>query len=224
MVRIGEPKPEGVQFLSTQQAQLEGGFDLKIQDVIEMQDGMAHSFRAFFASAPVGTEKRMIQSMLSTVEPRIQVQKLEVSNLDQVKEPLRIELEYLLPRAVKADPKDRSQTLRRPGFWEKYFFSIDYLSKRQTPFVWESEFQFQTITRIKSEAGRSLVSDAVSRKESNKFFDWELDSSSDDKFFEIITKARRKPGLRPAEEYVECYDKMEEFGRNVDLELKVEWK
>ncbi len=224
LVRIGEPKPEGVQFLSTQQAQLEGGFDLKIQDVIEMQDGMAHSFRAFFASAPVGTEKRMIQSMLSTVEPRIQVQKLEVSNLDQVKEPLRIELEYLIPRAVKADPKDRSQTLRRPGFWEKYFFSIDYLSKRQTPFEWESEFQFQTITRIKSETGRSLVSDAVSRTESNKFFDWELNSSSDDKFFEIITKARRKPGLRPAEDYVECFDKMEEFGRNVDLELKVEWK
>ncbi len=224
LVRIPEPQSTELQFASEQQAQLEGGFDLKIQDVVEMRYGMAHSFRAFFAGAPAGTEKRMIQSMLTTVEPRIQVQKLRVVNLDRVKEPLKIELEYLLPRAVKADANNKSQIVRRPGLWEKYFFSVDYLSKRHTPFEWENAFQFQSITRMKSEPGRALVSETIARKETNEFFDWELKTSSDDKSFEIVTNARRKPGLRPAEKYSRCYEEMEKFDQNVDVELKVQWK
>jgi tetratricopeptide (TPR) repeat protein len=224
LVRIPEPKTTGIQFASEQQAQLDGGFDLKIQDVVEMRYGMAHSFRAFFAGAPAGTEKRMIQSMLTTVEPRIQVQKLRVLNLDRVQEPLKIELEYLVPRAVKADANVRSQTVRRPGLWEKYFFSVDYLSKRHTPFEWENEFQFQAITRMNSEPSRALVSEAITRKENNEFFDWELKTGSDEKSFEIITNARRKPGLRPAEKYAQCYEEMEKFDQSVDVELKVQWK
>jgi hypothetical protein len=166
----------------------------------------------------------MIQSMLTTVEPRIQVQKLRVVNLDLVKEPLKIELEYLVPRAVKADANNKSQIVRRPGLWEKYFFSVDYLSKRHTPFEWENAFQFQSITRMKSEPGRALVSETIARKETNEFFDWELKTSSDEKSIEIVTNARRKQGIRPAEKYSRCYEEMEKFDQNVDVELKVQWK
>ncbi len=93
-----------------------------------MERDLAAAFRSFFSSTQAGSEKNIIQSILSKYEPNIQVQDLSIRDLEALEKPLTLQLGLYHPSRVQTKGEERIG--RWPSIWERHFISLEYLPSR----------------------------------------------------------------------------------------------
>ncbi|MHA3770594.1 DUF3857 domain-containing protein [Verrucomicrobiota bacterium sgz303538] len=197
------------------------GNDWKVEETLTITGYYAAWTREGYAGRTSAEQARRAQEVLSGVGVA-ELKQFAFENLDDVAQPARLTMTYIVRNGVKGGPGKASAVL--PALWEREYLGLGYVEKRQTPFLFRYPFRFNSIVTLK--LPKSATVGALARRSSNKFSAWELaaeaPSQGSGDAWTIKFNFRVQPGEWPAKEYAAFYESWESARRA--WETAVEWR
>jgi tetratricopeptide (TPR) repeat protein len=193
------------------------GRNWKVNETLTLTGYYASSMRAVFAGLPPAEQTRRAQSILAG-EGAAEVKEFRFENIDDLPQPARISMSYIVRNAIKTNAGKATAAL--PALWERDYLAQTFVPDRATPFLFRFPFHFSSDVSVKGPVSVRLG--GLTKREAGKFADWEIGAGAPSGTGSTVHfEFRAHPGEYPAGQYAGFYETWDDARRAWDTEI--EW-
>lgn len=187
--------------------------EVDVQERLTLNAYIAPGMRAYLRSFEPGERREALQSVLAASQ-NIRLKSVDVEHLEDVSQPLVLNLNYTLPDALHALASGvTGNTIvgRIPAFWETYFIEADYLDSRETPFELGTPRLVRSSLDIVLPEGYQMSDvDQLSNSGQSPFAAWASRARAADSTVHVDFMVRVVSGRYAAKDYPAYYAGMKE--------------
>lgn len=212
LVRTPKYPAEGGKLSSRRKLSFEispsGSVECRVTEDVTLNEYLSPGMRAFFRHFDAAARREALQGVLSDNGP-IRIKRIQPVNLQAVREPLRIEMEYAVPngfRLTNSSVSGKSLVGSLPCVWETQYAAASAVDARQTPFEIGMPKVIQSSLTFTVPDGYSF-SDLAQCNGAGKsrFRSWSSRASQDGETVTIDYEVHLAAGRHSAEEYEQYY-------------------
>jgi len=193
------------------------GNNWRVDETLTMTGYFASAMRMTFSGLPPAEQTRRAQAILAG-EGAAEVKAFRFENIDDLPQPARISVSYLVRNAIKTSGGKATGSL--PALWERDYLSQTFVPNRATPFLFRYPFHLSSDVSVKIPATARLG--ALSKRDTGMFADWELTPGAPSNSGSTVHfDFRAHPGEHPADQYASFYETWDSARRAWDAEI--EW-
>jgi hypothetical protein len=185
-----------------------GAVDSQVIEDLTLNEYLAPAIRGFLKRCDSDTRREAIQSLLTQNGP-VRVKRVEPLNLEAIREPLQIHLEYVVPNSfhtVAAASGEKSLFGSLPCAWETEYLTAQALDSRKTPFEIAMPKFVRSTLEIKLPPDYQLANlQQCSGTGQSKYRAWSSTATQTGHTVKIEYAARLVAGRHPASEYEAYY-------------------
>lgn len=190
-----------------------GAVDSRITEDVTLNGYLAPSVRGFLKRNDVDAQRVAIQNLLSQ-NGAVRVKRVDATNLEAVREPLHLHLEYVIPNSFHvfaADGGKKSLLGSLPCAWESEVLLTQALDSRKTPFEISTPKLIRSSLVVHVPEGYEFANiDQCSGSGQSKYRSWSAKAIQDGSTIRIDYAARIVAGRHAAKEYEDYYSDLNE--------------
>lgn len=191
--------PKGTADIQSRRTLTPAGKDWQVTEDITFTGYYGMMIRGTYDELTPAEQARHAQAILAG-DGAAEVKEFRFENLDDISQPARIKMTYVVRDAVKS--VNGKSTASLPALWERNYINMGYLPERKTPFEWRFPFRLKSEVTLNLPKGASLQH--LAKQGSSKGVEWTMKTSGSGQptaNFEFETQ----PGRWAAREYEEIY-------------------
>jgi tetratricopeptide (TPR) repeat protein len=193
------------------------GKNWRVDETLTLTGYYASSMRMAFTGLPPAEQTRRAQSILAG-EGAAEVKEFRFENIDDLPQPARLSISYVVRNAIKTSDGKASAAL--PALWERDYLSQTFVPNRTTPFLFRFPFHFSSDVSVKVPASAHFA--GLAKRDAGKFADWEIKPGAPSSAGSTVHfDFRVHPGEYPADQYANFYETWDTARRIWDTEI--EW-
>jgi hypothetical protein len=185
-----------------------GSIECRVTEEVTLNEYLSPGMRAFFRHFDAATRREALQGVLSDNGP-IRIKRIQPVNLQAVREPLRIEMEYTVPngfRLTNSSVSGKSLVGSLPCVWETQYAAASAVDSRETPFEIGMPKVIQSSLTFTVPDGYSFGDLAQCNcTGKSRFRTWSSRASQDGKTITIEYEVRLVAGRHSVHEYEQYY-------------------
>ncbi len=183
--------------------------DLSIEETLRLDGYLAANLRGLLSEIQPANRAAELQKQLAVGSGGpLQVQKVEIDNLDDKRNPLVIKMTLI----AKSKFHSSGDVLigQIPALWERFFLTADPVEKRQTPFVLRSPLRLKsTVEFVLPEGYVTADMGQMNQEQESQFATWKVAANAEGGTVRANYEATRQSGSFQAEEYAAYCDSMD---------------
>ena len=188
-----------------------GAMNAKVHEQISLNPYASPGMRYFLRQTEPAKRQEAVQGLFSTSGP-IRLQSLTIQNLEDLSQPLVIEMDFLVLDAFhRLGSAGEAETLsgRLPSLWEDQYLDADFVQHRESPFEVSVPLRVESTVHVDLPPNYQLQNvEQLSGTKKSSFLTWASRSTANERGVDLEYRVRRPAGRFPAEEYSNYYDEM----------------
>ncbi|HEX3602285.1 MAG TPA: tetratricopeptide repeat protein [Lacipirellulaceae bacterium] len=190
-----------------------GAVDSHVTEEVTLNAYLAPGIRGYLKRFDADGRREAVQNLLSENGP-IRVKKIEALNLDSVREPLRLNLEYVIPNSfhtIGSSPNTKALVGNLPCAWENEYVLAQALDCRKTPFEIATPRLVKSSLKVNLPYGYGFDNlEQCDGSGQSEFRSWASRASKTGNTVNIEYQVRLAAGRHPAPEYEQFCTEMNE--------------
>jgi hypothetical protein len=214
--------PADASTISTNRAiTIDAAGDVQAQETLTCIGPWAGMLRSYVNSVPPDHRTQAIQSLLSSAGVEMNLREVRVDHLEDVAEPLVLEMKYLMRRRFA---KVREQMIGTvPATWERYCLLPDHTDRRETPYQQRSPFRFEGTSTVSLPDGLKLAElPTASAAHEDRLGTGQIKYAMKDRALNWQFTIHAKPGQLAAATYYELVNGREKLISELEPSLVLE--